>query len=261
MTTIIFVGLRELMDYFEGKLGWLELGEHAKYDCGYESGNEATKERQIDIDTEEEVVGPDEGECLVIRRALNTTPTREETLQRESIFHTRCTIAQRVCTLIIDGGSCTNVASQTLVDKLNLHTEPHPSPYVIRWLNQGKGIRVFHQHKIDLIPGSILPNKPAYRTNPKETNEIRKQVDDLLQKWLIRESLSPCAVPTLLVPKKNGEWRMCMYSRLINKITIKYRFPIPRLNDLLDELHGATVFFKVDLRSGYHQIRIHEGDE
>ena len=345
----------------------------------------------------------------MIRRALSGFATQDDMEQREAIFNTRCTIGGKVCSLIIDGGSCTNVVAKTVVDKLKLELTPHPKPYTIQWLNQGKGIHItsrclisfsigksykdeiwcdvipmdachvllgrpwlfdrsvqhdgrlntytlhkdrkkitltplksthalkpknnssmdvffttllksqqhefetlkelillhenpsntsasfptpspqthpllsplledFHhvfpediphglppprsiQHKIDFMPGSILPNKPAYRMNPQETQEIQRQVDELLSKGLIRESLSPCAVPALLVPKKNGTMRMCVDSRAINKITIKYRYPIPRLEDLLDELHGATIFSKIDLRSGYYQIRISEGDE
>jgi len=84
----------------------------------------------------------DEGELLVLRRALSghKVPNREE--QRENIFHTRCTVNGRVCSLIVDGGSCANVPSTTLVENLQLKTEPHPHPYSIQWLNQGKGLQV-----------------------------------------------------------------------------------------------------------------------
>ena len=82
-----------------------------------------------------------------------------------------------------------------------------------------------------------------------------------MAKGYVRESLSSCVVFVLLVPKKDGSWRMCIDCRIINNITVKYHHPIPRLNNPLDELHGPCLFSKIDLKSGYHQIQMIEGDE
>lgn len=399
------------------------LIEEAKEEEEEEEGVENCEEY---YDQEDEAQIPS-GDLLMIRRILEVTAKEEDTSQRETIFHSRCTIKGKVCALIIDGGSCTNTASTRLVSKLQLETKPHPKPYKLKWLvdeaemvvteqvevpfsigkyedvamcdvipmetshillgrpwqfdkkadHQGHTNKYFFvqngkkivlaplspsdviadqkkmrekyekedkekkekiakekksekkclmatkgevkqsyfsnqplyllyskevalmetvpdthklpecvelllqefedlfpeeipsglpplrgiEHQIDLIPGATLPNRPAYRSNPQQTQEIQKQVGELVSQGWVRESLSPCAVPVILVPKKDGSWRMCTDCRAVNNITVKYRHPIPRLDDLLDELYGACVFSKIDLKSGYHQIRIREGDE
>ncbi|WVZ70922.1 hypothetical protein U9M48_019551 [Paspalum notatum var. saurae] len=366
----------------------------------------------------------DRYESLVVQRVLSTQVAQPENNQRHTIFHTKGVVQERSIRIIIDSGSCNNLASTTLVEKLSLPTRKHPNSYHIQWLNDGGKIRVTRsvrvpfslgsysdyvdcdvvpmeacslllgrpwqydtdslhhghsnhysfmfkgqkiiihpmtpdqilkddlaratqnakqlapspstpvnaeiklhapvllatradfadlcdthlpcyalvcsnmlvslddplplyippavsnllqeyadvfpkdlppglpplrgiEHQIDLIPGAQLPNRAPYRTNPDETKEIRRQVRALLDKGYI----PLVRFLVLLVPKKDGSWRMCVDRRTINNITIRYRYPIPRLDDMLDELSGAIIFTKIDLRSGYHQIRMKLGDE
>jgi len=355
-----------------------------------------------DEDGDEDVLYGDGQETLVIRKSL-LTPKGDsgDNWLRTNIFHTTCTVANKVYKMIIDSGSCENVLSDEVVQKLQLKTERHPKPYKLSWLSKGSQVKldrrclvsffvgkkyfdnawcdvvfmdachillgrpwqydrsVVHdgrkntyylsikgkkivlaprrdganptpvadntnllsmsrflieveredrvyalllcgnsaiyetpelplevqqmlaefsdlmpedfpprlppmldiQHQIDLIPGSIMPNRPTYRLSPKEAEELQRQVVELLERGYVRESMSPCAVPALLVPKKDGLWRMCVDSKAINRITEKYRFPIPCLDDMLDQLSGSRVFSKIDLKSGYHQIRIRPRDE
>ncbi|XP_062146790.1 uncharacterized protein LOC133854571 [Alnus glutinosa] len=341
---------------------------------------EETGDPVYDEDGDEDVLYGDSQETLVIRKSL-LTPKGDsgDDWLRTNIFHTTCTVANKVCKMIIDSGSCENVVSNEAVQKLQLKTERHPKPYKLSWLSNGSEVKVHRrclvsfsvgkkyfdnawcdvvsmdtchillgrpwsydrsvvhdgrkntyslsikgkkivlalrrdeanpvpiadntnllsmsrflvaveledrvyallpcenstvdetlelppevqqmlaefsdlmpedfppglppmrniQHQIDLIPGSILPNRPAFRLSPKEAEELQRQMVELLEQGYIRESISPCAVPALLVPKKDGSWCMCVDSRAINRITVKFRFPIPLLDDMLDQLSGS----------------------
>ncbi|CAI7854072.1 unnamed protein product, partial [Closterium sp. NIES-54] len=115
-------------------------------------------------------------------------------------------------------------------------------------------------HSIRLIPGSTPPVRPTYRMSTAELLELRRQLDDLLEKGFICPSTSPYAAPVLFTRKKEGDLRLCIDYRALNAITIKNKYPLPRVEELLDMLGEATVFSKLDLRSGYHQIRLAEDD-
>ena len=99
------------------------------------------------------------GKFLVIRRALSGLASQDEFEQRESIFRTRCTVSSKVCSLIINGGSGTNVASQSMVDKLKLSVTPHPKPYTIQWLNQSKGLQISTQCLLSLNTGKTYEDE------------------------------------------------------------------------------------------------------
>eukprot|EP00253_Pinus_taeda_P028538 PITA_28538 len=114
------------------------------------------------------------------------------------------------------------------------------------------------QHEIHLHPDCPLPNIGMYCMSIMENVEIKKQIKDLLDKGFIRPSTSPCGSPIVLILKKDGTWRMCVEFRALNKITVKNRYPLPRIDDLLDQLKNDRYFTKLDLRSGYHQVRIEE---
>ncbi|KAK1413557.1 hypothetical protein QVD17_35332 [Tagetes erecta] len=116
------------------------------------------------------------------------------------------------------------------------------------------------EFKINLIPGTAPIAKSPYRLAPTEMAELKKQLDELLEKGFIRPSSSPWGAPILFVKKKDGSMRMCIDYRELNKVTIKNRYPLPRIDDLFDQLQGACCFSKIDLRSGYHQLKVQEED-
>ncbi|XP_035816895.1 uncharacterized protein, partial [Zea mays] len=272
------------------------------------SEEEAEAGNEDDIDKSEEHTGCEfeHGTTLVVTQILSVQMKEAEIGQRHNLFQTRAKVQDKVVKVIIDGGSCHNLASREMVEKLGLKLQRHPHPYHVQWLNESGDIKigykvkvpfkigeyvdivecdvapmsVFHmllgrpwqydrqdyedvfpqetpaglppirgiEHQIDLIPGAALPNRPPYRTNPEETKEIQRQVQELLDKGFVRESLSPCAIPVILVPKKDGSWRMCVDSKGIevdeSKVKAIKDWPAPTNVSQVRSFHGLAGFYR-----------------
>ncbi|XP_073033805.1 uncharacterized protein [Primulina eburnea] len=116
------------------------------------------------------------------------------------------------------------------------------------------------EFEINLVPGAAPISKAPYRMAPAELKELKEQLQELLEKKQVRPSASPWGAPVLFIKKKDGSMRLCIDYRELNKITIKNKYPLPRIDDLFDQLKGAKVFSKLDLRSGYHQLKVKAED-
>ncbi|GJZ20476.1 reverse transcriptase domain-containing protein [Tanacetum coccineum] len=116
------------------------------------------------------------------------------------------------------------------------------------------------EFQINLIPRAVPVAQTPYRLAPLEMQELSNQLQELTNRGFIRPSTSPWGAPVLFVKKKDGSFRMCIDYRELNKLTIKNRYPLPRIDDLFDQLQGSSVYSKIDLRSGYHQLRVKDED-
>ena len=145
----------------------------------------------------------------------------------------------------------------TLVDEIPVVREfPDVFPYDIVGLPPDREV----EFTIDLIPETEPISIPPYRMAPVELRELKAQLDELLSKGFIRPSISPWGAPVLFVKKKDGSLRLCIDYRQLNRVTVRNQYPLPRIDELFDQLQGSRVYSKIDLRSGYHQLRVQKSN-
>ena len=163
-----------------------------------------------------------------------------------------CKGSQGYLAYVVEAGK-----EETLVDEIPFVREfPDVFPYDIAGLPPNREV----EFTIDLIPGTEPISIPPYRMALVELREIKARLEELLSKGFIRPSISPWGAPVLFVKKKYGSLQLCIDYRQLNRVTIHNQYPLPRIDELFDQLQGSRVYSKIDLRPGYHQLRGQEGD-
>jgi hypothetical protein len=150
------------------------------------------------------------------------------------------------------GGSMQQLDGKSLEDIMVVCEYPDLFPEELPVMPSGRDV----EFVIDLLPGTAPISKHPYRMSSTQLLELKKQIKELLEKGFIRPSSSPWGSPVIFVEKKDGTQRMCVDYRLLNEVTIKNKYPLRRIEDLFDQMRGAKVFSKIDLHSGYHQMKI-----
>ncbi|KAJ9517480.1 hypothetical protein QJQ45_024949 [Haematococcus lacustris] len=162
---------------------------------------------------------------------------------------------------LLDSGATGNIVSSRFLQQAGLRMAGKAAPGPSQLLSPARFRKAARKDAVFVALGSgTPPNRPVYRMSQEELDELKRQLDELLAKGYIRPSTSPFGSAVLFVRKKDGSLRLCVDYRALNQLTIKNRYPLPRIDDLLDQLSGAKVFSKIDLKSGYHQIRVAEAD-
>jgi hypothetical protein len=148
------------------------------------------------------------------------------------------------------------VLESTEYDKPSLEDHPKLREYRDVFSEEVPGLppRRDIDFSIELAPGAVPMSRTPYRMSTPELVEIKLQLKEMMDKGYIWPSVSPWGAPVLFVKKKDGTLRLCIDYRQLNKVTIKNKYPLPRIDDMFDQLGGSSIFSKIDLRSGYHQV-------
>ncbi|XP_077251803.1 uncharacterized protein LOC143891031 [Tasmannia lanceolata] len=216
-------------------MDWLTLN-HANIDC-------YRKEVRFTI--------PDQPQLVYKSLDRNKTPALISSLQARRLLKQGC-----------EGYLAQVQVVDTSKKKMKLEDVPIVQKYVDVFPDDLPGAPPNREleFSIELVPGANPISKRPYRMAPIELEELKKQLQELLDKGFIRPSVSPWGAPVLFVKKKDGSMRLCIDYRELNNVTIKNKYPLPRIDDLFDQLQGAMYFSKIDLRSGYHQLKVKKED-